>query len=196
MIYFLRMVRSQIIERISCVFMNGIIILLSFNFWFEQCCSWELWHNYLTQTPGSWKNLFEKRPPLVLLKHYQWFLSQGVAKAFSIAYHKVDSKRKTLRITESAISWICRRSESVHEINVYLVEPDGKNEDYVLRRMMLAQGEKEVKSFDMPSRLKRKENLFRWVNSTSILSFLMVLTKVLIVRIGIAWAGPQEACPG
>ncbi|KAF6030150.1 hypothetical protein EB796_011528 [Bugula neritina] len=86
---------------------------------------------------------------------------QGISKAFSISYHKVDSKRKTLRITESAISWICRRSEFVHEINVYLVEPDGKDEDYVLRRMMLAQGEKDVKTFYMPSRLERKDNLFR-----------------------------------
>lgn len=75
----------------------------------------------------------------------------------------MDTKRKTLRITESAISWIMRRSESVFEINVYLVEPDGKNEDYVLRRMMLAHGEKaEVKMFDAPSRLERKDNLFRF----------------------------------
>jgi len=88
---------------------------------------------------------------------------QGISKAFSISYHKVDSKRKTLRITESAISWICRRSEFVHEINVYLVEPDGKDEDYVLRRMMLAQGEKDVKTFYMPSRLERKDNLFRLI---------------------------------
>lgn len=73
----------------------------------------------------------------------------------------MDSKRKTLRITESAISWICRRSESVHEINVYLVEPDGKNEDYVLRRMMLAQKDRDVKTFEVPSRLERKDNLFR-----------------------------------
>ena len=143
----------------------------------------------MSKLKDSWKNLFEKHPSLLVYKPYQCFLLQGVAKAFSIAYHKVDSKRKTLRITESAISWICRRSESVHEINVYLVEPDGKNEDYVLRRMMLAQGEKEVKSFDMPSRLERKENLFRWVNSTSILSFFMVFTRDLVEqmqRIGIA----------
>ena len=61
------------------------------------------------------------------------------------------------------MSWICRRTESVYEINVYLVEPDGKNEDYVLRRMMVAQGEKDVKIFKVPSRLERKENLFRCV---------------------------------
>lgn len=90
---------------------------------------------------------------------------QGVAKAFSIAYHNVDTKRKTMRITESAISWITRRSPNVHEINVYLVEPDGRDTDYVLRRMMVAQGEKaEVQTFDTPSRLERKDNLFRYLS--------------------------------
>ena len=85
-----------------------------------------------------------------------------MSKAFSIAYHDVDSRRKTLKITESAIAWILRRSESIFEVNVYLVEPDGKNEDYVLRRMMLAQGGKaEVKTFTAPSRLERKDDLFR-----------------------------------
>ena len=33
-------------------------------------------------------------------------LTQGVAQSFSVAYHNVDVRRKLLRITESAISWI------------------------------------------------------------------------------------------
>lgn len=86
---------------------------------------------------------------------------QGVAKAFSIAYHHVDVRQKTMRISESAISWIHRRSHSIHEITVYMVEPDGKGADYVLRRMMVTdeKGMAQVKT--RPDKLERKDNLFR-----------------------------------
>ena len=50
--------------------------------------------------------------------------TQGVAKSFSAAHQYVDIRKKTLRITESALAWIHRRSPSVLEINVYIVEPD------------------------------------------------------------------------
>jgi hypothetical protein len=70
-------------------------------------------------------------------------------------------RRKLLRITESAISWIKRRSLNVTEIMVYMVEP-GSGEDFVLRRMMTT----DAKGFpipmnDPPVRLERKDNLFR-----------------------------------
>ena len=53
-------------------------------------------------------------------------ISQGIAKAFSSAHQYVDILKKTLRITESALAWIHRRSPHVVEINVYIVEPDEK----------------------------------------------------------------------
>ena len=86
---------------------------------------------------------------------------QGVAQTFSTAYHMVDMRRKLLRITESAISWIKRRSPHVAEIMVYLVEP-GKNEDFVLRRMMTTDNKGfPIHAKDPPVRLERKDNLFR-----------------------------------
>ena len=96
-----------------------------------------------------------------MLLTFESFIMQGVAQTFSNAYHLVDMRRKLLRITESAISWIKRRSPHVVEIMVYLVEP-GKNEDFVLRRMMTTDSKGfPIHAKDPPVRLERKDNLFR-----------------------------------
>ncbi|XP_030847373.1 EF-hand calcium-binding domain-containing protein 5 isoform X3 [Strongylocentrotus purpuratus] len=86
---------------------------------------------------------------------------QGVAKSFSTAYQYVEVRRKTLRIAESAVSWIHRRSPHVQEINVFLVEPDDKIDDFVLRRMITTDKKGTITVHERPSRLERKENLFR-----------------------------------
>ncbi|KAJ8042730.1 EF-hand calcium-binding domain-containing protein 5 [Holothuria leucospilota] len=114
---------------------------------------------------------------------------QGVGKAFSQGYQYVDVRRKTLRITESAIAWIHRRSPHVEEISVYIVEPDEKEfdrkayrrqpiknrkmleifmessskkmDDSVLRKMMSSNRSGQITLNDSPVRLDRKENLFR-----------------------------------
>ncbi|XP_041456858.1 EF-hand calcium-binding domain-containing protein 5-like isoform X2 [Lytechinus variegatus] len=86
---------------------------------------------------------------------------QGVAKAFATAYQYVDVRRKTLRIAESAVSWIHRRSPHVQEINVFMVEPDDKIDDFVLRRMITTDKKGTITVHDRPPRLERKENLFR-----------------------------------
>ncbi|XP_067682679.1 EF-hand calcium-binding domain-containing protein 5-like [Haliotis asinina] len=86
---------------------------------------------------------------------------QGVAKAFSVAYHHVDMRKKLLRITESAVSWIQRRSPHVTEVVFYMVEPDGKGQDYVLRKMMMTDNRGNPVQPENPARLERKDNLFR-----------------------------------
>ncbi|XP_071945238.1 EF-hand calcium-binding domain-containing protein 5-like isoform X2 [Antedon mediterranea] len=86
---------------------------------------------------------------------------QGVSKAFSTAYHYIDIRRKTLRIAESAISWIHRRSPHVMQVDVFIVEPDEKLEDFVLRKMLTTDRHGNTTTHDNPQKLERKENLFR-----------------------------------
>ncbi|KAK3588676.1 hypothetical protein CHS0354_028885 [Potamilus streckersoni] len=86
---------------------------------------------------------------------------QGVAKSFSISYHHVDMSKKLLRITESAVSWIHRRSPHVREIITYIVEPDDKGLDFTLRKMMTTDKKGNIQSIPNPPRLERKDNLFR-----------------------------------
>ncbi|XP_061179695.1 EF-hand calcium-binding domain-containing protein 5-like isoform X1 [Saccostrea echinata] len=86
---------------------------------------------------------------------------QGVAKSFSISYHNIDMKKKLLRITESAVSWIHRRSPHVQEIVTYMVEPGTDQGDYILRKMMITDEKGNVQNLLSPPRLERKDNLFR-----------------------------------
>ena len=54
--------------------------------------------------------------------HYVSWL-QGVVKALSQAMQFVDIRSKTVRIADSALSWIHRKTQSVQNSNFYLVEP-------------------------------------------------------------------------
>lgn len=87
---------------------------------------------------------------------------QGVAKSFSIAYHSIDMRKKLLRITESAVSWIHRRSPHVKEIVCYIVEPGEESKDFVLRKMMMTDKKGSIQNMQNPPRLERKDNLFRY----------------------------------
>ncbi|XP_069135004.1 EF-hand calcium-binding domain-containing protein 5-like isoform X1 [Argopecten irradians] len=104
--------------------------------------------------------LNDRHTKTIFITHEIHFF-QGVAKAFSIAYHHVDMSKKLLRITESAVSWIHRRSPHVHEITTYMVEPEGTEKDYVLRKMMTTDVKGNVINMANPPRLERKDNLFR-----------------------------------
>ncbi|XP_066268695.1 EF-hand calcium-binding domain-containing protein 5-like isoform X2 [Branchiostoma lanceolatum] len=89
---------------------------------------------------------------------------QGIAKAFSVAFHYIDIRRKILRIAESAVHWIHRRSVNVKQIDVYMVEPGAKD---IRARLKSKKGSKKQTpsprkmedkiSFDSPTQLKRKD---------------------------------------
>lgn len=86
---------------------------------------------------------------------------QGIAKSFSIAYHHVDVREKTLRISESAISWILRRCPHVKDVSVYMVEPEQKSTEYILRKMIITDNKGTAHLLTTPPKLHRKDNLFR-----------------------------------
>ena len=91
-----------------------------------------------------------------------YYFTKGVAKSFSIAYHNVDVRRKLLRITESAISWIQRRCPHISEITVYIVEPNTKSGgEPVLRKMICTDQKGQAVQVQEVIRLERKDNLFR-----------------------------------
>ena len=87
---------------------------------------------------------------------------QGVAKALSLAMQFVDVRSKTVRIADSALSWIHRRTRSVQTSNFYLVEPGAHPADgLVLRRMFTIDHNRKRAFFSDAPRMNRKDNLFR-----------------------------------
>ncbi|XP_074642778.1 EF-hand calcium-binding domain-containing protein 5-like [Tubulanus polymorphus] len=102
----------------------------------------------------------DPRTKAIFITHEIQFF-QGVAKSFGQAFKHVDIRKKMLRIVESALTWIKHRSPSVNEVMFYMVEPDGKSTDYVLRRMTVSDEKGNTIQFANPERLERKDNLFR-----------------------------------
>ncbi|XP_020818960.1 LOW QUALITY PROTEIN: EF-hand calcium-binding domain-containing protein 5 [Phascolarctos cinereus] len=87
---------------------------------------------------------------------------QGVANAFSIAYHYVHSREHILHVIATAVSWLRIVAPSIRNITTFLVEPGpDQDSDYVLRKMMYLDNKRHMLIFASPAILHRRENLFR-----------------------------------
>ncbi|XP_067865992.1 EF-hand calcium-binding domain-containing protein 5-like [Heterodontus francisci] len=88
---------------------------------------------------------------------------QGVAKAFSIAYHHVRVRNDILKAVDSAILWLFNETENIETVTTYLAEPVA-DKDYVLCKTMTTEYDFEQGWSDVhvpPIILQRKDNYFR-----------------------------------
>ncbi|XP_069766466.1 EF-hand calcium-binding domain-containing protein 5-like isoform X2 [Narcine bancroftii] len=88
---------------------------------------------------------------------------QGVAKAFSIAYHHVRVRNSILKAVDGALMWLFNVTPNIKTGITYLAEPTTVK-DYVLCKTMTSENYLTEKWSDVhapPMVLKRKDNYFR-----------------------------------
>lgn len=111
---------------------------------------------------NSLDDIKKSRSECVFFNHeIQYY--QGVAKAFSIAYHLVNVRQKMIQMSEHALDWIAHRCLHIRESSLFLVETDRQTMDIILRQMMSTgnQNKDNVIIYSNPPSLDRKDNFFR-----------------------------------
>ena len=83
---------------------------------------------------------------------------QGVAKAFSVAYHLVNIRQKMVCVCQRSLEWLVGHCGNVKAASLYLKEQDPRHSDFTLRKLISNTGQLEVK----PECLERKDNIFRY----------------------------------
>ncbi|XP_015277516.1 PREDICTED: EF-hand calcium-binding domain-containing protein 5 [Gekko japonicus] len=87
---------------------------------------------------------------------------QGIAKAFSAAYHLIRTQDSIKQMTLTAVEWLSTRAPSLHAITAYFMEP-GKDRmyDYTLRKVMTTNQKGHMEPFPHPAPvLSRNDTLF------------------------------------
>nr|XP_056720988.1 EF-hand calcium-binding domain-containing protein 5 [Euleptes europaea] len=88
---------------------------------------------------------------------------QGIAKAFSVAYHHIRTLDSVKQIIITAMEWLSTRAPSLHTITAYFMEPGkGRIHDYTLRQVMTTNQKGHMETFPHPAPvLSRSDNIFR-----------------------------------
>ncbi|KAM7333860.1 hypothetical protein ACRRTK_007180 [Alexandromys fortis] len=86
---------------------------------------------------------------------------QGVANAFSTAYHYVHSREHVLHTVITGIRWLFSITSGISSITTYFVEPSSEQEGYVLRQMMVTEYLGLTEIHAEPPTISRKSCIFR-----------------------------------
>ncbi|XP_054857829.1 EF-hand calcium-binding domain-containing protein 5 [Eublepharis macularius] len=88
---------------------------------------------------------------------------QGVAKAFSVAYHHIRTQDSIKQMILTAVGWLSSRAPSLHAITAYFMEPgEDRMHDYTLRKVMATNDKGHMEIFSHPAPvLNREDNIFR-----------------------------------
>ncbi|XP_038183819.1 EF-hand calcium-binding domain-containing protein 5 [Arvicola amphibius] len=86
---------------------------------------------------------------------------QGVANAFSTAYHYVHSREHVLHTVVTGIRWLFRITSGISSITTYFIEPSSEQEGYVLRKMMVTEYLGLTEIHAEPPTISRKSCIFR-----------------------------------
>ncbi|XP_041520048.1 EF-hand calcium-binding domain-containing protein 5 [Microtus oregoni] len=86
---------------------------------------------------------------------------QGVANAFSTAYHYVHSREHVLHTVITGIRWLFSITSGISSITTHFIEPSSEQEDYVLRKMMVTEYLGLTEIHAEPPTISRKSCIFR-----------------------------------
>ncbi|CAO2644284.1 EF-hand calcium-binding domain-containing protein 5 [Lemmus lemmus] len=86
---------------------------------------------------------------------------QGVANAFSTAYHYVHSREHVLHTVITGIRWLFSITSGISSITTCFVEPSSEQEGYVLRKMMVTEYLGLTEIHAEPPTISRKSCIFR-----------------------------------
>ncbi|XP_037057390.1 EF-hand calcium-binding domain-containing protein 5 isoform X4 [Peromyscus leucopus] len=93
--------------------------------------------------------------------HHEIKFYQGVAKAFSTAYHYVHSREHILHTVITGIRWLFSITSGIASITTFFIEPSSEQEDYVLRKMMVTEYLGLTEIHTEPPTISRKSSIFR-----------------------------------
>ncbi|XP_040605105.1 EF-hand calcium-binding domain-containing protein 5 [Mesocricetus auratus] len=86
---------------------------------------------------------------------------QGVANAFSTAYHYVHSREHILHTVITGIKWLFNVTSGITSITTSFIEPSPEQEEYVLRKMMVTEYFGLTEIHTEPPTISRKSCIFR-----------------------------------